>query len=89
MFVRNELSGQVGDVNQRLDTRLQQRDVDSINRISKLAGKLFYLYCFEHNILVNPHCRESLLVAVAQRKVPSVGKRQCCESLFFLIAFSC
>jgi hypothetical protein len=41
MFVRNELSGQVGDVNQRLDTRLQQRDVDSINRISKLAGNPF------------------------------------------------
>jgi hypothetical protein len=30
MFVRNELSGQVGDVNQRLDTRLQQRDVNLI-----------------------------------------------------------
>jgi hypothetical protein len=30
MFVRNELSGQVGDVNQRLDTRLQLSDVNLV-----------------------------------------------------------
>lgn len=34
-----ELSGGVGDVNQSLDSRLQQRDVDRINRISRLAVK--------------------------------------------------
>lgn len=36
---KTELSGQVKEVNQHLDKKLQQRDVDSINRISRLAVK--------------------------------------------------